>query len=79
MKSKIIEILSEYAQIPADKITDSSRLTGDLGLSSFELIEILVRLENEFHVHLDDRSLPDIQTVGDVIAMLECRRRAMLS
>lgn len=71
MREKVIEALSEMSHIPADQIKEESRLGGDLGLSSIQLLEMLTILEDEFHVKIDDRKIPDIQVVSDVIRMIE--------
>ena len=70
MGTKVIEILSEMSNVPKERITRSSRLAGDLGLSSLDMLTILVRFEEELNITIDDRQIPDIQTVGDILDML---------
>ena len=70
MGTKVIEILSEMSNVPKESITRSSRLAGDLGLSSLDMLTILVRFEEELNITIDDRQIPDIQTVGDILDML---------
>ena len=44
MDEKIIEILSEFTLEPAEKITENSRLVGDLDLTSLDVIGIISRI-----------------------------------
>ncbi|MBO4452509.1 MAG: acyl carrier protein [Clostridia bacterium] len=71
MLEKVIKILSEYTDIPAEKITGESRLTGDLDLSSIELVGLLVEFEKEFSVSIDEAQAVEFQTVNDVVRFLE--------
>lgn len=71
MRGKVVRILSDMSGVPADQISNSSLLGEDLELTSIQLLDMLAVLENEFHVKIDDRKLPDIQTVEDVIQMIE--------
>lgn len=45
-------------------------MVADLGLSSFDLADIVVAAENEFGVSVPDELFPEIQTVGDVIRII---------
>lgn len=71
MNSKALEILSEVSNIPKENITRDSRLAGDLGLSSIDMFSVLLRFEEEYNIQIDDRRLPDFQTVGDILDMLK--------
>lgn len=71
MRAKVRSILAEYTSMPAEEIRDESRLGGDLGLSSLDLLNMLARFEEEFGIVPDDRNLPDLQTVGDILAFLK--------
>ncbi len=70
MEEKVYRILSELSGKPAQEMHTETRLGGDLNLSSLDLINALVLLEEEFHISIDDRSLPDIQTIGDVFELI---------
>lgn len=70
MKKKIIDILAEVSGVSADEISDNTRLVADLGLSSFDLADIVVSAEDEFGISIPDERFPEIQTVGDVIRVI---------
>ena len=71
MLEKVIRILSDYTDIPADSITGDTRIIGDLGLSSLELIGLLAEFEDEFSVTIDESQAMELQTVKDVVCLLE--------
>src|ERR1700722_14580163 len=45
----------------------SAHLERDLGLGSLERVELLVRLDKAFSVHLPDSALSEADTVGDLV------------
>ena len=52
-------------------LTESTELIADLKLNSLNIIELACDLEDEFDVEIPDRSIKDMKTVGDVIALVE--------
>lgn len=70
MREKILEILAETAGVPVSDLHDDTRLIADLGLTSFDLADIVVTAEGEFGIVIPDSSFPEIQTVGDVVRVL---------
>ena len=46
-------------------------MIGDLGLSSLELISLLAEFEDEFSVSIDESQAMELQTVRDVVCLLE--------
>lgn len=70
MREKLLEILAETAGVPVSDLHDDTRLIADLGLTSFDLADIVVTAEEEFGIVIPDSRFPEIQTVGDVIRIL---------
>ena len=48
-------------------------LRNDLGLDSLDMIEMLFEIEEVFDIDIPNEDLPQIATVGDVIAYVERR------
>jgi acyl carrier protein len=70
----LMEVFRRYAQTKA-AVTTKSRITGDLGIDSLLVMELIAELEDKFGYRFPDDELPKIRTVGDVIATLENRLR----
>lgn len=75
MDEKIIEILSEFTLEPAEKITENSRLVGDLDLTSLDVIGIISRIEDEFEIEVDEAQISDFQTVKDVTEYVKSHQK----
>lgn len=70
MTEKVKEILSGYTEVPADEIKPDTNLAADLGLSSLDVVNLIVTFEEEFDREIPDRSIKDLKTVGDIIESL---------
>lgn len=65
-----VSILEEYCETDCE-ITMESALVDDLGLSSLDVINIVVEFEEEFDIEIPDRIIPTLRTVGDIVKLLE--------
>lgn len=70
MYEQILEKIMEYLRNEVEdedvEVTEDSNIMDDIGLSSFEIMTVLGNLEDEFHVHISDRNMRKMQTVGDM-------------
>ena len=54
-----------------DMVTEDSRLTEDLGLSSVNMLYIIIATEEVFGICFDDVGVGAFRTVGDVVDYIE--------
>lgn len=73
MLKKISNIICEYVDVDPAVITENSSLRNDIGASSFDLMNIAMAIEAEYHITLSNSELPRVKTVGDVIALVSKR------
>ena len=71
MLERLRKVICEYAEIPAENITEETNIRTELGLNSLELINMAVAIEDEFGVESPDREALGIETVGDTIKLIE--------
>ena len=64
-------LLSADAGAPIDDIAEQTELLAGLGLSSVNMLYLMIATEEEFGVRFDDVGMNDLQTVGDVITVIE--------
>lgn len=74
MKEKVIEIIRRLIvendiETSTNEINDSTSLTDDLGLDSFNLAQLTVEIESEFGVDIFENGV--ISSVGDIFKQLK--------
>ena len=70
MIAELKAIIEEYTEEELPEITMETALTADFGLNSFELFEIITKIEDQYNVTIPDRVLMSFATVGDVVNFL---------
>ena len=70
-RRKIKNILKDFIEVDDALITPDAALTADLGLNSFDVVNVVVAFEEEFNIEIPERDIRKLLTVGDVITYLD--------
>lgn len=72
MLEKVQAIMAKQLRIadPA-KITPDLLIQKDLGADSLDILQLLMKIEDEYGIVVPDETLAGFKTVGDVVAFLE--------
>lgn len=73
-KERIINLLGEQLGMDTFEIKENSTLVGDLGMDSLDVVECVMNIEKEFGLRIDDSVIPGIETVGDIVKVVEKMR-----
>ena len=71
IEERVINIVSEQLSVAKDKIILTSHFENDLGADSLDFVELIMALEEEFDVEISDEVADCIETVGDVIVVVD--------
>ena len=71
MEEKVIDIICKYQRINPKTITLQSNLMKDIGLSSFDVLNLVCIFEEEFQVEIPDRSIASVRTVEDIVQTIQ--------
>ena len=71
MLDKVISIISEYQDIPAATIHADSHLVNDLGFTSYDVVSLVGKFEDEFDIEVPDRKIKLMKTVDDIVKYIE--------
>ncbi|MCI6274065.1 MAG: acyl carrier protein [Coriobacteriaceae bacterium] len=73
---KVISVVSETLEVPAGVEPTEQTVFKDLGADSFDLLELVTALEDEFDLTFDDEALEKIATVGDAVGAIEAAQQS---
>ena len=65
--AKVIEVVEDTLSLGADVTLDESTNLKELGADSFDLLELVTALEDEFGIQMADESVGEIVTIGQVV------------
>ena len=65
------KFLADELHVNPEDITMEAELSGDLGINSLELADLVFECEERFDIEIADEDLHNFTTVGDVVRYLE--------
>ena len=68
------DIIVETLSCDAEDVTMEATLAEDLGADSLAAVELSMALEEAFGVTIEDDDLPNMKTVGDLMAYIESHK-----
>lgn len=71
IQERVTAIIVDRLGVNASEVTPSATFTQDLGADSLDTVELMMELEHQFDVKIPDEVSEKIQTVGDVVALIE--------
>ena len=71
MFERVQAILAKQLRLDPAKITPESLIMKDLGADSLDILQLLMRIEDEYGLVIPDQALAKFETVGDVVSYLE--------
>lgn len=72
-KDKIKEIISDLSGFSEETVNEEIELKDGLGLDSLDVVEMMMKFEDEFNCNIPDEDYADVKTVGDVFNVVENR------
>ena len=70
---KIKAIIADQLDIDANKITEATSLSEDLGADSLDIVEMMMSIEEVFEIEIDDEDAKAFKTIADVVAYIDAK------
>jgi acyl carrier protein len=71
IKDRVIELVIENLEVDAAAAVPEAKFIEDLGVSSMDLWELVLVMEDEFDLEVPDEDLEKIVTIQDAISFIE--------
>lgn len=71
MTEKLVEIFQKETGIRDLVITKDTVLRNDLKINSYDFVQVICAIEDEFDIEIPDKELARMITVGDVTDYIE--------
>lgn len=68
---EVIKTIAEHLGLAPEEIDRHANLRDDLALGPLELNDLLESLQQKFEITLDEKDLANMQTVSDLIVLVE--------
>jgi acyl carrier protein len=64
---RVKEVLVDKLGVDEGEITEDAAFQEDLDADSLDLVELIMELEDQFHIKISDEDAQKIQTVGQAV------------
>lgn len=75
MFEEVKTILAKQLRIDASIITPESRIKADLGADSLNILQLLMKIEDDYGIIIPDEKLSEFETVRDVVDYLDSLKK----
>jgi acyl carrier protein len=72
---KVKEIVAEQLGKDVNEITTSASFIDDLGADSLDIVELVMKMEEEFGIEIPDEEAEKIKTVNDVVEYIKAHAK----
>jgi len=70
IEERVIQVVKKFPKVDESKVTPTATFTQDLGLDSLDVVELVMELEEEFHIEISDQDADRIASIKDAIEFL---------
>ncbi len=71
---RIRDIIVEQLDVSEEQVTPDARFVDDLGADSLDVVELIMRIEEELEIEIPDEDAEKLQTVKDAVAYVEAHQ-----
>ena len=71
MYEEVKAILARQLRSAPERVTLDAQIKRDLGADSIDILQLLMRLEDDYGIVIPDQELAKFETIGDVVTFLD--------
>ncbi len=75
VEKKVKEIVAEQLGKDVNEVTTNASFIDDLGADSLDIVELVMKMEEEFGIEIPDEEAEKIKTVNDVIQYITTHKK----
>ena len=72
---RVREIVAEQLERDVNEVTNEASFIDDLGADSLDIVELVMKMEQEFGIEIPDEEAEKIKTVNDVIQYITTHKK----
>ena len=75
VEQRVREIVAEQLERDVNEVVSTASLIDDLGADSLDVVELVMKMEEEFGIEIPDEEAEKIKTVNDVIQYITTHKK----
>ncbi|MBF0206165.1 MAG: acyl carrier protein [Oligoflexia bacterium] len=74
-EEKIIQLISSATKIDPAKINANTNFIEDLNLDSLDVVELMMKMEDEFGIEIPESDAEKLKNIKDVVGYIEAKKQ----
>ena len=74
MLEQIKKVLTDSINVDEALVTEDANLKDDLDIDSLSAVELALELETEFNITIEDEELAKLETVKDIMDLIDSKQ-----
>ena len=74
IESRVKAIIIKQLNVDENDVTADKSFVGDLGADSLDVADLLMMMEEEFHLEIPEEQAEKLRTVGDAFAFIRAQK-----
>ena len=75
VEKRVREIVAEQLEKDINEVKGESSFIEDLGADSLDIVELVMKMEEEFSIEIPDEEAEKIKTVNDVVTYIASHKK----
>jgi acyl carrier protein len=75
VEQRVREIVAEQLERDVNEVTNTASFIEDLGADSLDIVELVMKMEEEFGIEIPDEEAEKIKTVNDVVQYITTHKK----
>ena len=75
VEKRVREIVAEQLERDLNEVKGESSFIDDLGADSLDIVELVMKMEEEFSIEIPDEEAEKIKTVNDVVNYITAHKK----
>ncbi len=75
IEQKVKEIVAEQLERDINEVTTAASFVDDLGADSLDIVELVMKMEEEFEIEIPDEEAEKIKTVKNVVDYIQANKK----
>ncbi|MBT3235354.1 MAG: acyl carrier protein [Bdellovibrionales bacterium] len=74
MQEKVMQLISDATKVDLSKIALETTFVDDLNLDSLDIVELMMKMEDEFGIEIPEEDAEGLKSVKDVVGYIESKK-----
>ena len=73
LQEKITKLVADATKVDTSNVTEKTNFIEDLNLDSLDMVELMMKMEDEFEIEIPEDDTEKLKTIGDVVSYLKSK------